>query len=153
MACITKIIIGVLTQMPKSSMITNVVTVASLLWTLVASSYFNVLVLYVVMNPSFLLSKFTTLTHNTDCRNPKILQSFQPNSNRLDVYLGVPHCTATVDGLDHALQGGWLGWIPYHERMSYGDAQVLITEKFPVSIYMYMPMIYTVVCTMCDSPL
>ena len=45
MACHTKIIIGVLTQMPKSSMITNVVTVASLLWTLVASSYFNVLVL------------------------------------------------------------------------------------------------------------
>lgn len=152
MACITKIIIGVLTQMPKSSMITNVVTVASLLWTLLASSYFNVSVLYVVMNPLFLLSKFTTLTHthNTDCRNPKILQSFKPSPNRLDIYLGVPHCTATVDGLDHALQGGWLGWIPYHERMSYGDAQVLIAEKFPVSIY--MPMIY-IVYTMCDSPL
>ena len=94
---------------------------------------------YIGFNPSFLLSKFTTLSHthtqlHTDCRNPNILQSFQPSPNRLDVYLGQTQYITKVDGLDHALQGGWLGWIPYHEQMTYRDAQVLIASNFPVSI-------------------
>jgi len=66
-------------------------------------------------------------------RNPQFLRSFQPDPNRLDVYLGAPYHRTTIAGLDHILQGGWLGWIPYHDEMNYRDACRTITSHLPVS--------------------
>ena len=76
-----------------------------------------------------------TFTHvpHTDSRNPQFLPSFQPDPNRLDVYLGVPYHTTTIAGLNHTLQGGWLGWISYHDGLSYRDACGMISSQLPVS--------------------
>jgi len=49
------------------------------------------------------------------------------------VYLGTLHHATTIAGLDHVLQGGWLGWIPYHDEMNYRDACRTITSYLPVS--------------------
>ena len=105
--------------MPKSSMITNVVTVASLLWTLVASSYFNVLVLYVVMNPLFLLSKFTTHTTHTHTHThttqtvaiPRFFNRSNPiqtDSTFTSAYLTAP--PLLMDSTMPYRGGGWDGY-------------------------------------------
>ena len=63
------------------------------------------------------------------------LQSTAGQQTTVDVYLGKERCHANVNGVPHAMLNGWLGSVPYQNRMTYGNLLDLVKRYLPVSAF------------------
>ena len=78
-----------------------------------------------------------------DTPNQDVLERFQSTAGQqttVDVYLGKERCHANVNGVPHAMLNGWLGSVPYQNRMTYGNLLDLVKRYLPVSAFILVQM-------------
>ena len=65
-----------------------------------------------------------------------MLSTYQQDAQFVDVYLDTKR-RAVIDGTHYVLCAGWLGCVPYHEGMTFGQLEKeVLPHHFPVSCVM-----------------
>ena len=117
----------------------------------ISSFYFFVLrfvvcsVLYIYIIMSFHVYMYIHIPPLSPADTPSqdVLERFQSTAGQqttVDVYLGKERCHANVNGVPHAMLNGWLGSIPYQNRMTYGNLLDLVKRYLPVSAFILVQM-------------